>query len=244
MLSALVIDDELFAREELTELLEETGQIEVIGQASNAIEGLKKINQLKPDVVFLDIQMPQITGIELLGMLDPDTMPYVVFVTAYDEFAVQAFEDNAFDYLLKPVDTQRLAKTVQRLIKSGQFMSGPRNLQPVSAIAPQSLDQVPCIGLNRIMIIPTHEIEFAYSDISGVHVQTPQQSATSQLTLKILEEKTPLVRCHRQYLVNVKAIKEIKLLENGLAEILTHSQQPIPVSRRYLKPLKERLGFQ
>lgn len=238
MLSALVIDDELFAREELTELLEETGQIEVIGQASNAIEGLKKINQLKPDVVFLDIQMPQVTGIELLGMLDPDTMPYVVFATAYDEFAIQAFEDNAFDYLLKPVDIQRLEKTVQRLVKSGH-----QSQQQVNAIAPQNLDQVPCIGLNRIMIIATHEIEFAHSDISGVHVQTPQQSATSQLTLKVLEEKTPLVRCHRQYLVNVKAIKEIKLLENGLAEILTHSQHPIPVSRRYLKPLKERLGF-
>ncbi|MFA0414195.1 two-component system response regulator BtsR [Vibrio renipiscarius] len=243
MLSALVIDDELFAREELTELLEETGQIEVIDQAGNAIEGLKKINQLKPDVVFLDIQMPQVTGIELLGMLDPDTMPYVVFATAYDEFAIQAFEDNAFDYLLKPIDTQRLAKTVQRLIKSSLNKSGQHSQQQVNAIAPQNLDQVPCIGLNRIMIIPTQEIEFAYSDISGVHVQTPQQSATSQLTLKILEEKTPLVRCHRQYLVNVKAIKEIKLLENGLAEILTHSQHPIPVSRRYLKPLKERLGF-
>ncbi|HHP0585894.1 TPA: response regulator, partial [Vibrio harveyi] len=104
MLTALVIDDEQFAREELAELLDETGQIEVIGDASNAIMGLKKINELKPDVVFLDIQMPQVTGIELLGMLDPETMPYVVFVTAYDQYAIQAFEDNAFDYLLKPVD--------------------------------------------------------------------------------------------------------------------------------------------
>lgn len=100
MLSALLIDDERFAREELAELLAESGQIEVIGQASNAIEGLKKINQLKPDVVFLDIQMPQISGIELLSMLDPETMPEVVFVTAYDQYALQAFEDNAFDYLL------------------------------------------------------------------------------------------------------------------------------------------------
>jgi len=90
MLSALVIDDELFAREELMELLEESGEINVIGQANNAIEGLKKINQLKPDVVFLDIQMPQITGIEMLSMLDPETMPKVVFVTAYDQYALQA----------------------------------------------------------------------------------------------------------------------------------------------------------
>ncbi|WP_038173943.1 MULTISPECIES: two-component system response regulator BtsR [Vibrio] len=238
MLSALVIDDELFAREELTELLEETGHIEVLDQASNAVEGLKKINLLRPDVVFLDIQMPQITGIELLAMLDPETMPKVVFVTAYDEFAVQAFEDNAFDYLLKPVDTCRLEKTVKRLLKSQQT-----NRQHFAAIAPQSLDQVPCIGLNRIVIIPTQDVEFAYSDISGVHVQTHEQKATSQLTLKVLEEKTPLVRCHRQFLVNIKAIKEIKLLDNGLAEIITVSSHPLPVSRRYLKTLKEMLGF-
>lgn len=238
MLSALVIDDELFAREELTELLEETEQIKVIGQASNAIEGLKKINQLKPDVVFLDIQMPQITGIELLGMLDPETMPKVVFVTAYDEFAIQAFEDNAFDYLLKPVDTQRLQKTVTRLRKSQH-----NTQEQIAAVAPQSLDQIPCIGLNRIVIIATKEVEFAYSDISGVHVQTAEQKATSQLTLKALEEKTSLVRCHRQFLINVQAIKEIKLLENGLAEIITVSDHPLPVSRRYLKSLKELLGF-
>ncbi len=236
MLSALVIDDELFAREELTELLEESGRVEVLGQAANAVEGLKKINQLKPDVVFLDIQMPQITGIELLGMLDPDTMPKVVFVTAYDQFAIQAFEENAFDYLLKPVDIERLDKTLSRLQKSEAKTD-------LSVLTPPSLDQVPCIGLNRIMIIPTSEVECAYSDISGVHVQTPQQTATSQLTLKVLEEKTPLLRCHRQYLVNVKAIKEIKLLENGLAEIVTLSGHHVPVSRRYLKSLKEMLGF-
>ncbi len=237
MLTALVIDDELFAREELTELLEESGEIEVIGQANNAIEGLKKINQLKPEVVFLDIQMPQITGIEMLSMLDPETMPKVVFVTAYDQYALQAFEDNAFDYLLKPIDVARLTKTIQRLQRSN------RQEKDYSVLTPSSLDQVPCIGHNRIVIIPTVDVEFAFSDISGVHVQTKEQRATCQLTLKILEEKTPLLRCHRQYLINVKAIKEIKLIENGLAEIITRSDHKVPVSRRYLKELKETLGF-
>ncbi|GAL12977.1 response regulator of the LytR/AlgR family [Vibrio astriarenae] len=183
MLSALVIDDELLAREELSELLEESNKIRVLDTASNAIEGLKKINQLKPDVVFLDIQMPQITGIELLGMLDPDTMPKVVFVTAYDQYAIQAFEDNAFDYLLKPVDPQRLEKTICRL---GKVHTKQANL---SQLAPEQLIHVPCIGLNRIMIIPAEEVQFAYSDISGVQVQTHEQLATSQLTLKVLEEK-------------------------------------------------------
>ncbi|MFB9135860.1 two-component system response regulator BtsR [Vibrio olivae] len=238
MFSALVIDDELFAREELIELLEETGLIEVIGEASNAIEGLKKINQLKPDVVFLDIQMPQITGVELLGMLDAETMPHVVFVTAYDQFAIQAFEENAFDYLLKPVDTDRLNKTVQRLVKADQPSPAPYH-----AITPTQLEHVPCYGHNRIVIVSSKDIEFAYSDVSGVHIQTASQLTTSQLTLKVLEEKTVLIRCHRQYLVNLSAIKEIKLLENGLAEIITVSEHKLPVSRRYLKYLKERLGF-
>ncbi|MDN2481966.1 two-component system response regulator BtsR [Vibrio agarivorans] len=237
MLSALVIDDELLAREELSELLEESNKVKVIDTASNAIEGLKKINQLKPDVVFLDIQMPQITGIELLGMLDPDTMPKVVFVTAYDQYAIQAFEDNAFDYLLKPVDPQRLDKTICRLGKVHKKQADIRQL------APEQLVHVPCIGLNRIMIIPAEEVQFAHSDITGVQVQTREQSATTQLTLKVLEEKTPLLRCHRQYLINIKSIKEIKLLENGLAEIITCSGHTVPVSRRYLKTLKEMLGF-
>ncbi|WP_318514356.1 two-component system response regulator BtsR [Photobacterium leiognathi] len=240
MLTALVIDDEQFAREELAELLEETGHIDVIGEAANAIMGLKKINELKPDVVFLDIQMPQVTGIELLGMLDPDTMPYVVFVTAYDQYAIQAFEDNAFDYLLKPVDPKRLAKTINRFHKVVTQSDQP---QAVSALAPEKLEQIPCIGHNRIVIIATDNVECAYSDISGVHVRTSEQTASTQLTLKILEEKTPLVRCHRQYLINIKAISEIKLLENGLAEIITKTGYQLPVSRRYLAVLKKLLGI-
>lgn len=240
MLTALVIDDELLAQEELTELLHETNKIQIVGQASNAIEGLKKINALKPDVVFLDIQMPQISGIELLAMLDPDTMPYVVFVTAFDQYAIQAFEENAFDYLLKPIDPCRLNKTICRLIKQHKKEIKPAD---ISLLAPSQLEQIPCIGHNRIMIIPTKDVEVVYSDVSGVHVQSLQQTASSQLTLKNLEEKTHLLRCHRQYLVNTNAIKEIKLLENGLAEIVTTSDHSVPVSRRHLKILKEKLGI-
>lgn len=240
MLTALVIDDEQFAREELTELLNETGQIEVIGEASNAIVGLKKINELKPDVVFLDIQMPQVTGIELLSMLDPETMPYVVFITAYDQYAIQAFEDNAFDYLLKPVDPQRLHKTVTRLNKAIQQHT---LVQPIAKIAPDSLKQIPCMGHNRIVLVATAAVECAYSDIRGVHIHSENQTVSTQLTLKTLEERTALVRCHRQYLVNIQAIHEIKLLENGLAEIMTRTGFEIPVSRRYLKTLKEMIGI-
>lgn len=243
MLTAIVIDDELLAREELTELLLESGEVDVIAQASNAIEGLKLINTLKPEVVFLDIQMPQLSGIELIGMLDPETMPRVVFVTAFDQYAVQAFEDNAFDYLLKPVDPKRLEKTLQRLLKVRHSEEVPHTQAQIDALTPKQLSQVPCVGHNRIMIIPLKDIEMAYSDLSGVHVQTAQQTASSQLTLKTLEEKTDLLRCHRQYLINTKTIKEIQLLDNGLAEVITHSGSVAPVSRRYLKSLKLMLGI-
>ncbi|MBW3697057.1 two-component system response regulator YehT [Vibrio sp. T187] len=243
MLKALVVDDELFAREELIELLTETGEVDVIGQASNAIEGLKQINLLKPDVVYLDIQMPQVTGIELLSMLDPETMPYVVFVTAYDQYAIQAFEDNAFDYLLKPVEPSRLKKSVSRLNKV-VVQSQATPVQNIDSIAPSHLEQIPCIGHNRIVIMASQTVECAYSDISGVHVRSPSLTASSQLTLKVLEEKTDLIRCHRQYLINIKSIQEIKLLENGLAEIVTLTGFEVPVSRRYLKTLKEQLGIQ
>ena len=236
MLNAIVIDDEQYAREELIELLHETKQIQVIQQAENAIEGLQLINKFKPDIIFLDIQMPQITGIEMLSMLNTDTMPKVVFSTAYDQYAVQAFEENAFDYLLKPIDPARLQKTVERLVKSTQ----PPNY---NAITLEYLERVPCIGHNRILIIATQDIEFAHSGLTGVYINTAQQEATSQLTLKVLEEKTPRIRCHRQYLVNLKAIKEIQLLDNGLAEIMTNSGQTLPVSRRYLKLLKQSLGI-
>ncbi len=141
------------------------------------LKGCKKINQLKPDVVFLDIQMPQISGIELLSMLDPETMPEVVFVTAYDQYALQAFEDNAFDYLLKPVDTERLAKTVQRLLRQHKKSDYSPLTQP-------SLDQIPCTGLNRIVLLPINEVEFAYSDISGVNVQTAQQKRDQSIDLE------------------------------------------------------------
>ncbi|MFV0573924.1 MAG: two-component system response regulator BtsR [Vibrio sp.] len=243
MLSAIVIDDELFAREELTELLEETGIVEVVSQASNAIEGLKQINTFKPEAVFVDIQMPKISGIELLAMLDPDTMPHVIFVTAFDQYAIQAFEDNAFDYLLKPVDPERLNKTIQRLLKAKQNQESLHTQAQIEALTPKQLQQVPCMGHNRIMIIALDDIESAFSDLSGVHIQTANQTASSQLTLKTLEEKTELIRCHRQYLINTKKIKEIKLLDNGLGEIITQSGNVVPISRRYLKPLKEELGI-
>ena len=239
MLKAIVIDDELYAREELNELLVESQQVEVIAQCSNAIEGLKAINSLKPDVIFLDIHMPQITGLELLSMLDPVSMPKVVFVTAYDEYAIKAFEDNAFDYLLKPVESSRLHKTLQRIKLINEQKLEQPNYSPIIS---QKLELIPCSGFNRILLLEPNNIEIAMSEQTGVHLLTDSDKFTASLSLKVLEEKTDLIRCHRQYLINPTCIREIKLLDNGSAEIVTKSNHHAPVSRRYLKVIKDRFG--
>ncbi|PWC17058.1 two-component system response regulator YehT [Brenneria roseae subsp. roseae] len=237
MLKAIIIDDEQLAREELSLLLENEPDITIIAQCSNALEAIPTIHRLQPDVIFLDIQMPKISGLELVAMLDPENMPYVVFVTAYDEYAVRAFEEHAFDYLLKPLDAHRLAKTLNRLRRG---TSVNKNVQ---IITEPYLRHIPCTGHNRIFLLKVDEVEYFSSELSGVHVVGVSQSGYTQLSLKTLEEKTPFVRCHRKYMVNTELLKEIQLMENGAAEVLTHTGKHIPVSRRYLKLLKEKLGI-
>ena len=108
-LKAIIIEDEINARRELEYLLEETGKVQVLQKCANAMDGIKAINNLHPDVIFLDIQLPEISGFEMLSMIENTKLPRVVFVTAYDEFAIEAFENDAIDYLLKPVEKERLA---------------------------------------------------------------------------------------------------------------------------------------
>lgn len=237
MIRALIVDDELHARRELELLFAGHGDVEVVGSCANAIEALKDINQKRPDVVFLDIQMPRISGIELIGMLDRDDMPHIVFVTAYEEYAVAAFEENAFDYLLKPVEAERFEKTLTRIRQA----DGAR--QSLKGLEIPELTQIPCFVGNRIRLVKLGDVEYVYSDISGVHVVTAEDESHTDMTLKVLEEKTDLIQCHRQCLVRLDMVREIKLLNNGLAEVLTLSGKTAPVSRRHLRDLKERFGL-
>ncbi|MGL4994966.1 MAG: two-component system response regulator BtsR [Deefgea sp.] len=234
---ALIVDDEPLARDELRSLLLQEG-VEVIGEASHAIEAMQMINLLRPDVVFLDIQMPRISGLELVAMLDPERLPLIVFVTAFDEHAIKAFEEHAFDYLLKPVETARLLKTLIRLRKS--LGSTP----DYSALTPRELlKQLPCHRHDRIILLPMDEVESVTARLSGVYLVTRDGNEHfTELTLKTLEEKTSLLRCHRQHLVNPEKIAEIILQEGGCADLLTRGGLNVPVSRRFLKLIKEQLG--
>jgi two-component system LytT family response regulator len=236
-MNIIIVDDEAPARDELRRLLATFDDVTVIGECANAIEAIAAINRLSPDVVFLDIQMPRVTGIEMLTMLDPDRKPKVVFLTAHDEYALKAFEENAFDYLLKPVDHDRLAKTIDRLCEA----SSP----PHALFDPgRMLTHIPCTGQHRIYLLKVADIEYVVSKASGAFVVGAEGlERFTGLTLKTIEARTKLIRCHRQVLVNPDAIREIVFQPNGSASIVTASDQKIPVSRRFLGSLKERLAI-
>lgn len=235
MLTALIIDDEMPSREELRALLATAPDLEIVGECTNAIEGLSVIHRLRPDIVFLDIQMPRVSGLEMVSMIDPAALPHIVFVTAYDEHALKAFEEHATDYLLKPIDPHRLNKTLDWL------RTGTRPLAKRFPGADSALEQIPCNARNKICLIPMEDVEYVHTDASGVHVVSNSRIGLTELTLKVIQERTALMRCHRQYLVNPKQIAEIELLENGAAEIVTQSGKRVPVSRRHLREIKDKL---
>lgn len=231
---AIIVDDELHAREEMEVLLRETDEVEVVASCTNAVEALKAINKLRPDVVFLDIQMPVIDGFELLNMVAPEIMPHVVFVTAYDQYSLKAFEEKTLDYLLKPVETKRLSKTIDKL---KQTLATKEN----TVFEPILIQRIPCLLHNRIKLIAIKEVIFISTTVAGVQVTSPEGEFFTEVTLKILEERTPLIRCHKQYLVNLDEVKEIILLDGGRAKLETQQGQSIPISRRYLKIIKQKL---
>lgn len=195
MLRILIVDDEPLARENLRILLETQRDIEIVGECGNAVEAIGAVHKLRPDVLFLDIQMPRISGLEMVGMLDPEHRPYIVFLTAFDEYAVKAFEEHAFDYLLKPIEAARLEKTLARLRQE-------RNLQDVSLLddAQQTLKYIPCTGHSRIWLLQMEDVAFVSSRMSGIYVTDREgKEGFTELTLRTLESRTPLLRCHRQY---------------------------------------------
>ena len=236
MISILIVDDEEHAREELSALLQDWGEVDIVGSCSNALEAIKLINNVHPQVLFLDIKMPVLNGFDLLGMIDEEIMPYIVFVTAFDEYALQAFEEKTLDYLLKPIDPERLGKTMEKIRNAVQTDSVPRYQRP-------QLNRIPCASGNKIKLVDPVLIEHAHSDISGVHIFTSEGSFYTELTLKVLENQGGYLRCHKQYLVNPQYIDEIIPLENGMAEVKTAGGHKLPVSRRYLRKLKETFGL-
>ncbi len=232
-LRAVIIDDEAPARDELEHLLDEVGGTEVVARCKNGVEGIRAIHSLEPDLAFVDVNMPGFDGFEMLGLVDPDKMPSVVFVTALDDQAIRAFDEGAHDYIVKPVRLERLAKAVQRVRSRSQRPAAPG----LPAIV-----RIPCVVRGRIRLIPPERVLGARSDHAGVHILTDDGALSTDLTLRVLEERLGLFRCHRQHAVALSSVEELTVLD-GQAEVMLRGGHRAPVGRRQLKRLRQHLGL-
>jgi two-component system response regulator LytT len=257
MLKAIVVDDEQLARDELCFQLEQLGEIEVIAQAANGLEALAAIERTDADLVFLDVQMPGLTGLEVARrLLDDDQPPVVVFVTAYDQRAIEAFEVNAVDYLLKPVEAARLEQAVQRARKrltSDRPGNGPRLNDQLERLVRMMTghktrrDQVALKVGERFLLVQAEEIIYASLADESINIVTGQVAGTSNYrTLDDLQARLdPDVfwRVHRSHLVNINKIKEIVpwFSRNYILRMKDAKATEIPVSRSQTKRLREYL---
>lgn len=240
LLRALIVDDEYPARDELRHLLGRCGSVQVVGEAADAREALKLIKAVAYDVVFLDICMPGISGMELArGLCAQKNTPAVVFVTAHEEYALDAFGVGAVDYLVKPVTEKRLLEVTTRL---------KERLAPEGKEKP--LTTVAIIRRGNIIPVATQEITHVYAESDRVIVCTygERASAPQIYTLEQLAGRLPqdmFFRSHRSYVVNLKFIKEIKPDLNGTYVLYVNDRQnsTVPVSRSRVAALKERLGL-
>jgi two-component system response regulator LytT len=257
-LRTLVVDDEQLAREELCFLLEQAGDVEVVGQAGDGPAGLRLAGELKPDLLFLDVQMPGLTGFEVARRLvQADIVPQVVFVTAFDQYAVDAFTVNAVDYLLKPVDLDRLEQTLDKVRRrrvvpeqASKLPLSPEDLERVIAAVytrQGRREQLAIRAGERFILVQADEIIHASLVDETILVVTNTVSGTSNYrTLDELSARLdPAVfwRVHRSHLVNITKIKEIVpwFSRNYLLKMKDPKATEIPVSRTQTRRLREYL---
>jgi two-component system LytT family response regulator len=244
-MKAIIIDDERLARAELRKLLLEFPEIEVIDEAANAEEGLQKIELSNPDLIFLDIQMPGKTGFDLLSELD--RAPQVIFTTAYDEYALKAFEVNALDYLLKPVEPKRLADAVQKL--HATEING-NNHHSFSTEGPRTLlteaDQVFVKDGERCWFVKLSEIRLFESVGNYAKVFFGAHKPLILKSLNALEERLDertFFRANRKHIVNLRLIDKIEPYFNGGLLLELKGGEKIEVSRRQTVKFKEMMSL-
>jgi two-component system LytT family response regulator len=244
----IIIDDEAPAREIIKKYLEDLDYIDVAAECADGFSGLKTITCLKPDLVFLDIQMPRLTGIELLEVMTEK--PEIIFTTAYDQFAIRAFELNAIDYLLKPFPKRRFIEAVQKAAE--KIRSGTEDKKPANQLLAKSPELSPPV--NRVVVrkgtainlIPVEEIKYLEAQDDYVMIHYKDGKALKQQTMRFYEDKlskTDFVRIHRSYIVRVEEIKRIEPYGKDNHVAVLQSGDKLPVSRSGYKQLKEELNF-
>ena len=253
-LRVVIADDERPARSFLKNILDGFEDVETIGEAENGAEAVELIKQAKPDLALLDLQMPEVSGLEVVKLLSKSQLPLVAFVTAYDEFAVQAFELNAIDYLLKPIEKARLRETLnrahERLEQTDFRERQSANLQAAAETYEQIsfktfLERIPIRAKDEIVLLPVREVASIVADGELLHITTLQnEKYTINFRLKDIEIKldsNKFVRLSRSALVNTDAIARVNPLPGGTYLIALKNKQEISSSRLQSRILRERL---
>lgn len=235
---ALVVDDERYAREELTYLLSKFPNVQVVGEAENGELAILKTLQHLPDVVFLDVEMPKMNGIEVAkALVELKKVPLIIFATAYPQFAAEAFRINAIDYLLKPYDEEQLMQTIHRIEKS---------MYPSSvADTSESLGKLAVEADGEINYLLPQDILYIYREEKVSKIITRTTSYDVRMTLKELESRLltfSFFRIHKSYLVNLKYVSRLTPWFNGAYQLeLEGVDEKLSVSRNYVKDLRQRL---
>ena len=235
---ALVIDDERLARKELIKLLEDFPEVEILGEAANADEAFELINSLNPDLLFLDIQMPGKTGFELLEMLD--SVPKVIFTTAYDEYALKAFEVNALDYLLKPIQLDRLNDTITKLEPPQQEVTEEK--EPKLGL----MDQVFVKDGDKCWFVSLKDIRYFESYGNYIKVFFENFKPMIHKSLNALDEKLndrDFFRASRKHIINLSWVESIEPWFNGGLMVKLKGGDKVEVSRRQAAKFKEKMSL-
>ena len=248
-LTALIVDDEPLARAHLRRLLE-AHNVAVVGEADNAATALERAEDLRPDALFLDIQMPGLSGMQMAGaLLHLDPAPLLIFVTGFSEHAAAAFEHDAVDYLVKPVAPQRLAKTLMRARERLTDRQGRRKMseqvqQRIAESAP--LSRLPIRGDYTVRLVRVEEIAYAIAREKRVYVRTANDEHRTYYTLTQLETLLPpdrFLRIHDSCVVNLDVVEELIFLGNHAYEVRLSNGQRLPVGRKRYPDLQRRLGL-
>ena len=242
----LIIEDEELARKLLRTYLSDYPELEILGECENGFEGVKSINELKPDLIFLDIQMPKITGFEMLELVDHH--PEIIFTTAYDQYALKAFEYNAADYLLKPFSKDRLQGALEKVKEKLSKQTDREDIVEKINNFPREefLDRIVVKDRHKIHIIPSDQIRYIESLDDYVLIYTHEGRFMKQKTMHYFESALDphnFARIHRSYIVRVDQIAQLQQYEKESYIAILHDKTKLKVSKSGYKNLKEMLNF-
>lgn len=248
ILRTILIDDEQPARDVVKYYLKDFEEIEIIGEFSDGFSGLKAIQELKPDLVFLDVQMPKLTGLELLELLDQQ--PLIIFSTAYDQYAIKAFEMNAIDYLLKPYSKERLTQAINKaIVQAGSVAAGESPVQKLVKTleeSPEYLQRIAVKSRHKVSVIPIEEIVYIEAEGDYVMLHTTDSRHLKEKTMKYFEthlDPAMFIRIHRSYIVNVQFIDRIEYYDKENYAVLMKQGAKLRASTTGYKVLKQMLNM-